>query len=74
MARGKCKTVVLCFIIDFRRLFCKVLLYKCVYLKRNLFCYEEILIKDNKEIQYIIDIIFKNEDVVVMHRGIYWAW
>lgn len=74
MARGKCKTVVLCFIIDFRRLFCKVLLYKCVYLKRNLFfCYEEkILIKDNKEIQYITDIIFKNEDV--MYRGIYWAW
>lgn len=71
MARGKCKTVVLCFIIDFRRLFCKVLLYKCVYLKRNLFCYEEILIKDNKEIQYIIDIIFKNENVLVMHRGIY---
>lgn len=71
MARGKCKTVVLCFIIDFRRLFCKVLLYKCVYLKRKLFCYEEILIKDNKEIQYIIDIIFKNEGVVVMHRGIY---
>lgn len=71
MARGKCKAVVLCFIIDFRRLFCKVLLYKCVYLKRNLFCYEEILIKDNKEIQYIIDIIFKNEGVVVMHRGIY---
>lgn len=72
MARGKCKTVVLCFIIDFRRLFYKVLLYKCVYLKRNLFCYEEkILIKDNREIQYITDIIFKNEDVVMMYRGIY---